>query len=56
VKLARLSALTGILFAALFVLALVFVYTTPQTREYPTTGHALAASGGWLDAAGEVGA
>jgi hypothetical protein len=30
VKLARLSALTGILFAALFVLALVFVYTTPH--------------------------
>jgi hypothetical protein len=30
VNLARLSALTGILFAALFVLALVFVYTTPH--------------------------
>jgi hypothetical protein len=30
VKLARLSGLTGILFAALFVLALVFVYTTPH--------------------------
>jgi hypothetical protein len=30
VKLARLSALTGILFAALFVLALVFVDTTPH--------------------------
>jgi hypothetical protein len=30
VKLARLSSLTGILFAALFVLALVFVYTTPH--------------------------
>ena len=30
VKLARLSALTGILFAALFVLALVFVYTSPH--------------------------
>ena len=30
VKLARLSALTGILFAALLVLALVFVYTTPH--------------------------
>ena len=30
VKLARLSALTGILFAALFVLALVFAYTTPH--------------------------
>jgi hypothetical protein len=30
VKLARLSGLTGILFAALFVLALVFIYTTPR--------------------------
>jgi hypothetical protein len=30
VTLARLSSLTGILFAALFVLALVFVYTTPR--------------------------
>ncbi len=30
VTLARLSSLTGILFAALFVLALVFVYTTPH--------------------------
>ena len=30
VTLARLSCLTGILFAALFVLALVFVYTTPH--------------------------
>ena len=30
VKLARLSSLTGILFAALFVLALVFIYTTPR--------------------------
>jgi hypothetical protein len=30
VKLARLSSLTGTLFAALFVLALVFVYTTPH--------------------------
>jgi hypothetical protein len=30
VKLARLSGLTGILFAALFVIALVFVYTTPH--------------------------
>jgi uncharacterized protein YndB with AHSA1/START domain len=27
-----------------------------QTREYPATGHAAAASGGWLDAAGEVSA
>ena len=27
-----------------------------QTREYPTTGHAAAASGGWLDASGEVSA
>jgi hypothetical protein len=30
VKLARLSGLTGIAFAALFVLALVFMYTTPK--------------------------
>jgi hypothetical protein len=30
VTLARLSCLTGILFAVLFVLALVFVYTTPH--------------------------
>jgi hypothetical protein len=30
VKLARLSSLTGILFAALFVLALVFMYTSPR--------------------------
>jgi hypothetical protein len=30
VKLARLSGLTGILFAALFVIALVFIYTTPK--------------------------
>jgi len=30
VKLARLSGLTGILFAALFVIALVFIYTTPR--------------------------
>jgi hypothetical protein len=30
VTLARLSSLTGILFATLFVLALVFVYTTPH--------------------------
>jgi hypothetical protein len=30
VTLARLSSLTGILFAALLVLALVFVYTTPR--------------------------
>ena len=30
VKLARLSSLTGILFAVLFVLALVFIYTTPR--------------------------
>jgi len=30
--------------------------TGTQTREYPTTGHAAAASGGWLDASGEVSA
>ena len=30
VTLARLSALTGILFSALFVLSLVFIYTTPR--------------------------
>jgi hypothetical protein len=29
VKLARMSSLTGILFAALFVVALVFVHRTP---------------------------
>jgi hypothetical protein len=30
VKLARLSGMTGVLFAALFVLALIFIYTTPR--------------------------
>jgi hypothetical protein len=37
VKLARLSSLTGILFAALFVVALVFVYTTPTLSASDST-------------------
>jgi hypothetical protein len=43
VKLARLSSLTGILFAVLFVLALVFVYTTPKLSASDATINAFYA-------------
>ncbi|HEX6757632.1 MAG TPA: hypothetical protein VF086_04340 [Propionibacteriaceae bacterium] len=45
VKLARLSSLTGILFAALFVLALVFIYTTPRLSASDSEITAFYASG-----------
>ncbi len=45
VKLARLSCLTGILFAALFVLSLVFIYTTPKLAASDAEITAFYASG-----------
>jgi hypothetical protein len=56
VKLARLSSLTGILFSALFVLSLVFIYTTPKltatdaqiTAFYASSSTALVTVGQFL--------
>ena len=47
-KLARLSCLTGILFSALFVLSLVFIYTTPKLTATDAQITAFYASGSTL--------
>jgi hypothetical protein len=48
VTLARLSGLTGILFSALFVLSLVFIYTTPRLAASDADITAYYASGSTL--------